>query len=189
LGIVVFVFLSLVSSHFAAFFAARAFVAPPIPPPLSTPAGVERGAWILFLHSGYASTWERSRPGLGCRHFSEPVVVNGTGSARLWLAAARQRRESGRQRGGLESGRSERPAPLAGSFLPIYYDRLSEVSARSGGGDGSFRRSLAGFQRSNQAPPSRPGGGGKGAGGIGGDYKSAARQNLSKKIKPPASTP
>jgi len=33
------------------------FCSPPLtPPPLSTPAGVERGAWIWWLASGYAST-------------------------------------------------------------------------------------------------------------------------------------
>ena len=139
------------------------FCNPPLsPPPLSTPAGVERGAWILLLVSGQASIDRSAATMVGeprllacCRSqwlgfgvpttaVAERPAVHETGFATGW-----------RSRQPWRADRCEFSTTVG---LPI--------GARRGSGGIPRRRSVAEGKPPNPGPPLYPGGGREGRGGV-----------------------
>jgi len=154
---------------------------PPLtPPPLSTPAGVERGASIWLRRAGYASTAREvalqtgtpRAPGNGRRElhalWTPPLAAapasNGASSSACRTAClAHGRPHCGRCRWHAKA-------------LPFTTTAGQQSWNTSNGGDGSFRRSLSRKPETKSRPPSLPPAGGRE--GRGGEWG----------VKPPSQT-
>ena len=154
-------------------------------PLLSTPAGVERGAWILFRRPGHASTTRDVAVRLGSPRPRRDGRSERLGLTTPWLAAAPASDESfivhGRPYGRRRGHTATQPLTTTGG---------QKSPCPNHGGDGSLRRSLSRNPEAESRLPSLPPAGGKeGRGDDWGVVKSLARENLTTtKQKSPAGT-
>jgi len=166
------------------------FCNPPLtPPPLSTPAGVERGAWIWLRRAGYVSTargvttasslpdWQR----YGRRELA-PIFTP-------WLAAAPASGETNSPCLVHSRSRSDRCRWHA-TALPFTTTAGQQSRRTSHGGDASLHRSLSKQPTTKSRLPSLPPAGGReGRGGEWGvsqpsqTYKAGLRQEQNENQK------
>jgi len=149
------------------------FCSPPLtPPPLSTPAGVERGAPIWFLCAGYASTTREVAPLLAGRDWraSGRRELARTGMPRL--AAAPASNETCLAHGRPQSGRRRWHAKAE----PFTTTAGQQCLPSNHGGDARLHRSLSKKPEAKSRLPSLPPAGGKeGRGDDWGVVKCLAR--------------
>jgi len=147
------------------------FCSPPLtPPPLSTPAGVERGAWILFRRVGNATTARdvTTAPSLpylrahGRRELAPictPRLAAAPASDETCLVHSRPR--------------SDR-CPWHANAQPLTTTAGQKCRPANHGGDASCRRSLSKTPKAKSRLPSLPPAGGReGRGGEWGERKAS----------------
>ena len=146
-------------------------------PLLSTPAGVEKGAWILRLVSGQASKPRTVATVVWARAFHACGRSQRRGMGAPTTATAARSAVNETERGGavsfagLATGWRSRQ-PWRADQCEFSTTIGSRIGERRSGGDEPHRRSVTGATQPNQGSPLYPGGGREGRGGERGATKA-----------------